>query len=104
MGLEIAGAPFFLHEPTGNGFDSPAALATTTVRVEIFLEDPDGFIQRAMDAGASAIDDGVQDHQRPWGTHRQGGFRDPSGHIWLVGDRSPLRRFPPRTDPRPGSS
>jgi PhnB protein len=26
----------------------------------------------------------------PWGTHRQGGFRDPFGHNWSVGDRSPL--------------
>jgi hypothetical protein len=22
--------------------------------------------------------------------HRQGGFLDPFGHLWLVGDRSPL--------------
>lgn len=26
----------------------------------------------------------------PWGVHRQGGFIDPFGHLWLVGDRSPL--------------
>ena len=39
-GLEIAGAPFFLHEPTSTGFDSPAALGQTTVRVEVFTEDP----------------------------------------------------------------
>jgi len=30
-------------------------------------------------------------HQLPWGTHRQGGFTDPFGHKWSVGDRSPLR-------------
>jgi PhnB protein len=24
------------------------------------------------------------------GTHRQGGFRDPFGHNWSVGDKSPL--------------
>jgi PhnB protein len=28
----------------------------------------------------------------PWGVHRQGGFLDPFGHRWLVGDTSPLRR------------
>ncbi len=33
-------------------------------------------------------------HQMPWGVHRQGGFLDPFGHIWFVGDRSPLNLFP----------
>jgi PhnB protein len=28
-----------------------------------------------------------------WGTHRQGGFTDPFGHVWLVGDKSPLQRY-----------
>jgi uncharacterized glyoxalase superfamily protein PhnB len=27
----------------------------------------------------------------PWGIHRQGSFVDPFGHLWLVGDESPLR-------------
>jgi uncharacterized glyoxalase superfamily protein PhnB len=35
----------------------------------------------------------VEDHETPWGIHRQGGFRDPFGHNWSVGDRSPLRRW-----------
>jgi PhnB protein len=26
----------------------------------------------------------------PWGVHRPGGFLDPFGHLWLVGDRSSL--------------
>jgi PhnB protein len=30
----------------------------------------------------------------PWGIHRQGGFIDPFGHLWLVGDKSPLQRVP----------
>jgi uncharacterized glyoxalase superfamily protein PhnB len=33
----------------------------------------------------------------PWGTHRQGGFSDPFGHNWSVGDKSPLRPFPARS-------
>lgn len=33
VGLEIEGAPFFLHEPAGTGFGSPATLGATTVRV-----------------------------------------------------------------------
>jgi PhnB protein len=91
VGLEIEGAPFFLHEPTNNGFDSPMAIGTTTVRVEVFVDDPDAYIRRAIEAGADGTIDGIQDHETPWGRHRQGGFRDPFGHVWLVGDKSPLR-------------
>lgn len=36
----------------------------------------------------------VTDHAVPWGTHRQGGFTDPFGHRWSVGDPSPLQPFP----------
>ena len=94
VGLEIEGAPFFLHEPTNTGFDSPAVLGTTTARLEVFADDPDAFIARAVAAGADGSADEVRDHPVPWGNHRQGGFRDPFGHIWLVGDKSPLNRFP----------
>src|SRR5689334_8936464 len=52
------------------------------------------FFARAVAAGADGHDP-VRDHEAPWGTHRQGGFFDPFGHLWLVGDRSPLRRCPP---------
>jgi PhnB protein len=94
VGLEIEGAPFFLHEPTGTGFGSPVALGATTVRVEVFCADPDGFIARAVAAGADGSLDVIRDHQAPWGVHRQGGFTDPFGHVWLVGDTSPLTPFP----------
>lgn len=94
VGLAIEGAPFFLHETTGSGFDSPAAIGTTTVRVEVFVDDPDAFVARAVAAGAKVSGDGMQDHQTPWGVHHQGGFHDPFGHNWLVGDKSPLEPFP----------
>jgi PhnB protein len=94
VGLEIDGAPFFLHEPTRAGFDCPEGLGGTTVRVEVFCDDPDAFIARAVAAGADGSLDNVTDHQAPWGVHRQGGFTDPFGHRWLVGDTSPLRAFP----------
>lgn len=45
--LTVQGAPIFLGEPTGNGWDTPAALGTRTVRVEVFVDDPDSFIERA---------------------------------------------------------
>jgi uncharacterized glyoxalase superfamily protein PhnB len=94
IGLEIQGAPLFLHEPTDQGFASPAIIGQTTVRVEVFVDEPDRFIEEAIAAGAIGSADGVRDHQVPWGLHRQGAFIDPFGHAWLVGDRSPLRRFP----------
>jgi len=90
-GLEIDGAPFFLHEPVTGRFNDPKEVGTTTVRVELFLDDPDEMIARAVKAGASGGD--IQNHTAPWGIHRQGGFVDPFGHNWLVGDKSPLDRF-----------
>lgn len=93
-GLEIAGASFFLGEPANNGWESPSKLGITSTRVEVFCDDPDAVIARALEAGGVSNLDEIRDHQAPWGTHRQGGFTDPFGHIWLVGDRSPLSRFP----------
>lgn len=93
-GLEIAGAAFFVGQPQGNGWESPQRLGTTSTRVEVFCDDPDAFIARAVEAGANGSLDPIKDHQAPWGTHRQGGFVDPFGHVWLVGDRSPLRFHP----------
>ena len=93
-GLEIAGAPFFLGEPANNGWESPAKLGITSTRVEVFCNDPDSMIARALQAGARGSLNDIKDHHAPWGTHRQGHFTDPFGHIWLVGDRSPLGRFP----------
>src|SRR5271165_1840297 len=73
VGLEIQGAPFFLHEPTSTGFGSPSALGATTVRVEVFCDDPDAFVARAVEAGADGSADEITDHHAPWGVHRQGG-------------------------------
>ncbi|WP_153798576.1 VOC family protein [Foetidibacter luteolus] len=92
-GLEIAGAAFFVGEPENNGWESPQKLGITSARVEVFCEDPDSFVKQAVAAGAKGDHDKVRDHEVPWGVHRQGGFIDPFGHIWLVGDASPLRRY-----------
>jgi PhnB protein len=92
IGLEVEGAPFFVGQPENNGWESPGTVGTTTVRVEVFVDDPDMFVDRAVRAGADGGRDPVRDHQMPWGAHRQGGFTDPFGHRWLVGDRSPLQR------------
>jgi hypothetical protein len=94
VGLDIGGAQYFLHEPTDDGFTSPATIGQTTVRVEVFLDDPDAFVAKAVASGALASGNGVRDHDTPWGVHRQGSFVDPFGHVWLVGDRTPLQKFP----------
>lgn len=90
-GLRVGGAPFFLHQanPDNPAEDSPDRVGQTSVRVEVFVEDPDGLVARAVAAGATPGSP-VARHERPWGLHRQGGFRDPFGHQWSVGDRSPL--------------
>jgi uncharacterized glyoxalase superfamily protein PhnB len=91
-GLQVGGAPFFLHEinPDNPAETSPDRAGVTSVRIELFVDDSDGFVARAVAAGATP---GLRvvDHQMPWGPHRQGGFHDPFGHRWSVGDRSPLR-------------
>jgi PhnB protein len=89
-GLSIAGAPIFVGQPEQNGWESPRKLGMPSARVEVFCDDPDAFIARAVAAGANGEGDQIKDHQAPWGVHRQGGFIDPFGHIWLVGDTSPL--------------
>ena len=93
-GMELLGAPFFLGQPEKNGWESPARLGITSARVEVFCDNPDELVARALAAGAQGSLDRIRDHQMPWGVHRQGGFTDPFGHIWLVGDRSPLNRHP----------
>lgn len=94
-GLELEGAPFFLHEavPGRTTERSPVDAGLSTTRIEVFVDDPDRFIELASDAGASEVER-ASDHDAPWGTHRQGGFTDPFGHRWSVGDRTPLRSLP----------
>src|SRR5215813_13483680 len=70
-GLEIAGAPFFLGEPANNGWESPMKLGGTSCRVELFCDDPDAVVARAVEGGADGSRDPVREHQAPWGTHRQ---------------------------------
>ncbi len=94
-GLDLGGAPFFVHEavPGKEQEQSPTAVGLTTTRIEVFTDEPDELIQRAADAGATDVEP-VSAHDTPWGLHRQGGFTDPFGHRWSVGDRTPLQRFP----------
>lgn len=92
-GLELHGAAFFLHEavPGRTSEPSPTAISATTARIEVFVDDPAALIERAAEGGASAVMR-PERHDVPWGTHLQGGFTDPFGHRWSVGDTSPLER------------
>ncbi|MBO0837391.1 MAG: VOC family protein [Actinobacteria bacterium] len=94
-GLHVGGAPFFLHEAVHGrqSEPSPVAVGLTTTRIELFSDDPAALIGRAADAGATEVEP-LTNHDVPWGVHRQGGFTDPFGHRWSVGDRTPLRPFP----------
>lgn len=75
-----------MAEPPGPVISVMLAVDDTPAAVE--------WYRRALEAGATGSLDTLEDHQAPWGTHRQGGFTDPFGHIWLVGDRTPLEAFP----------
>ena len=89
IALDVDSAPLFVREETAPGRISPASAGNiNTMCVELFADDPDSVVERARLAGATATN--MEDHQRSWGTHRQGGFTDPRGHSWLVGDKSPL--------------
>jgi PhnB protein len=94
VGLEVQGAAFFVGEPKNNGWEIPEKLGMPSVRIELFCDEPDVIIARALAAGAQAGRHKIQVHAMPWGPHRQGGFVDPFGHVWFVGDRSPLARHP----------
>jgi PhnB protein len=90
-GLEIDGAPFFLAtESPDNGTRGPTAATGTTVRIELFVDDPIAVQARAIAAGATEKDP-VRQHEhetvgpRPIRRMLQGAVFDPSGHMWLIG-------------------
>jgi uncharacterized glyoxalase superfamily protein PhnB len=88
VALDVDGAPLFLREEAAPGRVSPLTAGHETACVELFVDDPDETVDKARLAGATGTN--MEVHQRSWGTHRQGGFTDPWGHSWVVGDRSPL--------------
>ena len=89
-GLVIDGAEFFLaQESPDRGTRSPDGVGQTTVRVELFVDDPHAVKEKAIAAGAR---DGspVVEHTHATvdgGAFRmlQGGVIDPFGHMWLIG-------------------
>jgi PhnB protein len=80
--LAVGGARFYLADesPDHQNF-SPDSLGGTTVRIELFVEDPDAVAAQAIAAGAAEV---IPVADQPYGI-RQGRVRDPFGHHWLVG-------------------
>jgi uncharacterized glyoxalase superfamily protein PhnB len=90
-GLEIDGAPFFLaSESPSHGQRGPAGAGFTTVRIELFVDDPVAVHRRAVAAGARERSPVTEYAHatigpRPIGRMLQGSVIDPFGHNWLIG-------------------
>jgi PhnB protein len=90
-GLSIDGAKFFLaHESPPHGTRGPASIGCTTVRIELFVDDPIAVHSRALAAGAIEHSP-IAEHEhattgpKPIRRMLQGALVDPFGHMWLVG-------------------
>ena len=90
-GLEFGGAKFFLAEESPkHGTRGPASAGFTTVRIEVFVDDPIAVQEQALAAGAtnhSPVTEDNYEMQGPEPIRRiaQGTVVDPFGHTWLIG-------------------
>jgi PhnB protein len=89
-GLSVDGAEFFLAPASPpHGTYSPESVGGTTVRIELFVEDPEAVVKQAIAAGAEERDPVTEHSHRTseGGTFRmlQGMVVDPFGHYWLIG-------------------
>src|SRR5215470_14248592 len=90
-GLEISGAKFFLaSESPQYGTRSPDSAGFTTVRIELFVDDPVAFQRKALAAGATEHSSALEHQHQTVGPHPirrmlQGAVTDPFGHLWLIG-------------------
>jgi PhnB protein len=90
-GLSIDGAEFYLAEESPpHGTRGPDSLGFTTVRIEIFVDDPLAVYGKAVAAGAIGRDPVLEHTHSTTGPHPikrmlQGSLVDPFGHLWLIG-------------------
>jgi PhnB protein len=90
-GLSVGGAKFFLaHESPPSGTRAPNSAGFTTVRIELFVDEPIALQRRAVDAGAvqhSPVEEHEHETVGPQPIKRmlQGAIIDPFGHMWLIG-------------------
>jgi len=90
--LELDGHKLFISDefkPEEGGVClTPQTLGGSCVRITLNTDDADGVVERAVARGARVI---MPVADMFWGA-RYGQIIDPFGHIWLVGDKSPLSR------------
>jgi PhnB protein len=90
-GLSVHGAKFLLaQESPPHGTQGPVSAGFTTVRIELFVDDPIAVHRRALDAGAtehSPVDEHTHETIGPKPIKRilQGALVNPFGHVWLIG-------------------
>lgn len=89
-GMSIGGAEFFLAHENPPTTRSPEGAGHTTVRIELFVDDPHAVQAKAIAAGAtlgSPVEEHTHELAGSGGMMRmlQGGVLDPFGHVWLIG-------------------
>jgi PhnB protein len=79
--IQIGDGVIMLSDPFQEmGVKSPKDLGGTPVTISVYVEDVDAVFQRALQAGATA----VQDVEDKFYGDRAGTFEDPFGHRWNV--------------------
>ncbi len=90
-GLSMGGANFFLaYEAPRYGTRGPSNAGFTTVRIELFVDDPVAVQRQALAAGAKEHSPVSEDRFEMTGPNPirrmlQGAVVDPFGHMWLIG-------------------
>ena len=79
--LSIDDALFHLHEekPESGQFEPTKNKGVTTL-IGLFVDDVDKWMHKAIHAGATLVNP-AQDYDYGY---RQGEFKDPFGHVWLI--------------------
>ena len=80
--MSIEGARFFLaDESPEQGNFSPETVGGVTIRIALFVSNPDAFADRAIAAGAKEL---YPVADQDYG-YRLGCVIDPFGHVWEIG-------------------
>jgi uncharacterized glyoxalase superfamily protein PhnB len=89
-GMSVDGSDFFLaKESPPHGNRSPAEAGFTTVRIELFTDDPEAVLNQAVAAGAT-VKNPLQEYNYPMEGPKpiprmvQASVFDPFGHVWLI--------------------
>ena len=75
--------PVERHKPVKPEWNSPVRIGVTTVRVELFCDDPDAVVASALAAGATSQSEPAD----AFYGDRVAGVIDPSGNRWFIATR-----------------